>query len=207
MLRRLLLVLSTISVILSVQSRPTPTAPEDSHHLHVRSKSGEPFSPVIVPVSDPASLLRRTPVEFEPGLLLGRHYQVVKRDPSPIMFMSPALESSLSEAKGEKPYSPPMSMSPSKRAPMPMYIAQRDRYEANYLSNVRPGPVYPQYLPYDPPKPDATSLLSSPTPTQTSEVKSHPEEDKKSVHSSEKDKESKQTKVTKGKEPKKHKSG
>lgn len=206
MLRRLLIVLSTLSVILSVQPRPTSTVPED-HHLHTRSKSGEPFSPVIVPVTDPASILRRSPalapIPSEPGMLLGRHYQVLKRDPSPLMFMSPALESSLAQAKGEKPYTP-MATS-TKRASMPQYIVQRDHYEANYLSNVKPGPVY---APYDPPKSYASNLTLPPVPTDTPMANS--EDDKNDEHRAEKKKKGKkvaESKVAKGKESKKHKSG
>lgn len=182
MLRRLLLVLSTLSVVLSVHSRPAASAPDEHHHLHTRSKSGEPFSPVIVPVGDPA-------------MLLGRQYQVVKREPSPLIIMSPAFETAIGQPKGEKPPTPMPTM--MKRTLLPRYLAQREHVEANYLSNVKPGPVYPSYAPYEPPHVDVPTPTSLPTvPSATGEPKPHTENVKDRTKSK-----------SKAKESKKHKSG
>ncbi|GJE88104.1 hypothetical protein PsYK624_041870 [Phanerochaete sordida] len=138
MFRRLLLVLPIISALLSVDSRPTLTK-HDEHRLDPRR---EAFAPVLVPVGEPA-------------MLLGRHYQVVKRDPSPLN-LPPSLSSQLAQAKGEAPPVPTAPTMPGKRStiPMPRYIYERNTHDTNYLSNVGPPPgPYPGYTPYEGPKP------------------------------------------------------
>lgn len=180
MLRRLLLVLSTLSVVLSVQSRPAGPEPDENHHLHARSKSSDPYSPVIVPVGEPA-------------MLLGKPYQVVKREPSPLIIMSPAFETSIGQPKGERPPAPVPTM--AKRTLLPRYLAQRERVEANYLSNVRPGPVYPSYAPYEPPHVDVpTPASSSTTPSATAGAKPHSENAKDNTKTKKKAKDSKKHK-------------
>lgn len=197
MLRRVLLVLSTLSVALSVQSRPTNDEQDD----HLRARSAEPFSPILIPVT-------------EPETLLGRHYQVVKRDPSPLIFMAPALASSLAQPKGEKPYVPPVPAATKRAMPFPRYLARRE-HEANYVSNVKPGPLYPSYVPFDPePSPDSTSTSAAPSATsgvdsRTADDKKGGKEDKKEKEKAEdKGKEKDEAKAsTKSKDGKKHKSG
>lgn len=175
MLRRILLVLSTISVILSVESRPAPATAEPEHH-HLEPRAGVPFtpgSPIIVPVGDPA-------------MLLGRHYQVVKRDPSPLQ-LPPALAAQLNRPKGEAPASasPTATSAPAKRAvaPFPLHLARRDRHDANLVSNVGPPPPsYPRYVQYGTPPPSTTTTTTAARPAKSTLAGSSTPDDKKDGH-------------------------
>ncbi|EKM56108.1 uncharacterized protein PHACADRAFT_257182 [Phanerochaete carnosa HHB-10118-sp] len=190
MFRRVLLALSTFAILLSAESRPTAVTHEE-HRLEPRAV---PFSPVIVPVSEPA-------------MLLGRHYQVVKRDPSPLSLPS-SVASQLAKAKGEAP--PVPSAAPMKRSdvPMPRYVYERDASDTNYLSNVGPAPAaYPGYKPYDTPPPPASNSTANAAPDGGA---SHSPDDKKGIDGSERKGTAKTKGVTsktyKSKDTKKHKS-
>ena len=189
MLRRVLLVLSTFSILLSADSRPASITHE-AHHIEPRSES---FSPVIVPVGEPA-------------MLLGRHYQVVKRDPSPLN-LPPSLTSQLAQAKGEAPPAPAATTTKRSHVPMPRYIYERDTYSNNYLSNVGPGPASPAFRPYDPPQQSPANTTN--TTTTLDGGKSQSADDKKGVDGGERKGKAKTkgatSKTYKSKETKKHK--
>lgn len=165
MLRRVLLALSVLAALVSVDSRPA-TILHEEHQLEPR---GKPYSPVIVPVG-------------EPTMLLGRHYQVVKRDPSPLNI-PPALASQLAQAKGEAPPAPSSTPAAKRNVvPMPRYIYERDTYGTNYLSNVGPAPAaYPSYKPYQPPQQAPPAPPANTTANALDGGESHSADDKQGL--------------------------